>query len=70
MGSSVSAQASGNDGGTSGAAFGNLFAANPIVTLNSGATYWAVVQNTEFDIEVKSGASVAYKYWDFHCSDR
>ena len=61
-GFAVSAQASGNDGGTSGTAFGNLFAANPIVTLNSGATYWAVVQNTEFDIEVKSGASVAYKY--------
>lgn len=55
--------ASANDNGATGAgnARGNLFGGNDSVSLLSGATFWNSVCGREVDIEVRSGASVAYK---------
>lgn len=62
-GGSFNAQSSVNEGGTSGSgnAFGNLFAANHIVQLLNGATYWNSIVGEEIDVAIASGASAYYK---------
>jgi hypothetical protein len=56
--------ASANDGGTgttAATASGQLFATNPVCTLQSGATNWSSCIGTEIDSDVESGSSVMDK---------
>ena len=55
------ASASVNANGTSGSPSGSLTALNPLAQLSAGATYWKGISAAEFDINVFTGASVAYK---------
>src|SRR6185437_2033383 len=53
-----------NAGGTSGSgnSLGSAFAANVGAELKSGATFFQSVVGEEFDLDVDTGASVAYKH--------
>jgi len=54
-----------NEGGTSfnnGGHSGTLFGFNPAVTMNSGATFFSEASASEFNLNIKSGASVFVKY--------
>ncbi len=56
----VNAQASANAGGTNVAAVGNLAGLSSQVTLNSGATYYNIVENMEMGLAINAGASAQY----------
>lgn len=57
----ITAQASANAGGFSSAALsGTLFAFSPECFLTAGATFWAALDCTEFNVSVATGASVGY----------
>lgn len=57
----ITAEASANAGGFSSVALsGSLFALSPECFLKSGATFWASLDCTEFNISVATGASVGY----------
>jgi hypothetical protein len=62
VGGARSAQASYSAGGTSGASAGSLFAANDIVILSSGATWWEEVVGYELDVTMQTGASCNYRH--------
>lgn len=52
-----------NDGGTAGSLFGNCFAQNNTATIESGATYFNSLVNTEFDVAVKEATNPpGFKY--------
>jgi len=54
--------ATANDGGTSGTAKGTMYAINPIVSLQAGATYYQIVSGMEIDMGVNTGASTQLRY--------
>ena len=50
-----------NDNGTSMTPSGNLFAANDVAQLQTGATFWKSLVGREIDLLAQTGTSVAYK---------
>lgn len=50
-----------NYGGTSGAEKGSIFGSNFYARMDSGATFFSNLTASEFNTEVRTGASVAYK---------
>ncbi len=55
-------RASASDGGTSGTPKGSLYAENPIVELDSGATYYQIISGMEIDVVINTGASSSLRY--------
>lgn len=65
VGAFLGANVSFNEGGTSfvaGSHTGSLFGFNPAVTMNSGATFFSEAAASEFNLNIKTGASVFVKY--------